>query len=124
MFVVDRNCNIVDSLVIVRLCVLFTVSSGSFDKFCIVAVSEGSGTCCNVVGTFWGSGNMLNSYFCTLTENIFHPELCEGSHQNERSHFVRSIFLSTQSFLCIEERTTIVQVPRFDLGLDFLLPRN
>ena len=43
--------NLFESLVIVRLCVLFTVTSESSDTFCIVAVSEGSGTFCNVVVT-------------------------------------------------------------------------
>ena len=64
------------------------------------------------------------SSFRTLFENTYHPELCEGLHQNERSHFVRSVSLSKQSCSCIGERSTILQVPRFDLDLDCLLPKN
>ena len=62
-------------------------------------------------------------YFRTSTKNIYHPELCEGLHQNERSHFVRSVSSSKLSFLCIGERTMILQDPRFDLVLDCLLPK-
>ena len=39
------------------------------------------------------------SYFRILTEHIFHLELCEGSHQNERSHFVRCFFIESKFFV-------------------------
>ena len=40
------------------------------------------------------------SYFRTLPENIYHPELCDGLHQNEHPHFVRSVFsIETKVFV-------------------------
>ena len=47
-----------------------------------------------------------------------------GFPSTERSHFPRPVSPSKLNFFGIRKCTTILQVPRFDLGLDCLLPKT
>ena len=62
------------------------------------------------------------SYFRTLTE-IYHPELCEGLYQNERSRFVRYFFIETKFFVYWGTYNDSSS-SKISLGLDCFLPKN